>query len=463
MIVEECGHAKCPGGAGHPGVDRDSLIHRTERGVGEEIQGMDVTYTTRRFAWALWTAASVFVCLVALPASARIGVISPVGDDGIPLQYPGELPPDSGEVLPLTWSFVGEQVPLVVAGAVLNRECPSVESPSIDDVVDEALKLMTGLDAEAAVDRLDELLDELPCLDEPATSAELADIYYYRAAALAFMGEDEAARWAMRSAVAIEPALTPDQNLPGKINTWLKEEQAYGREVIGVRLRVPEEMTVLIDGQGEEPELAVDGLGLIQWQDGYGRWCSALLEDVGASVVVSTPLAVQVRLQFPDDPLVLPLAAALGEALYHPMRIDQALLWDGEDGVVLWDSLEREARWAEEVPRTRRSGASSRGTSDEKAQRDDHFRFALMGGVAHFDSFPYVTAGADCTILLYGRLSFALGGDAAFPLTEFQERRTVPIFHTGLRLRLGPLAIKAHPFLAVKHATTGIQLDQQGH
>jgi len=206
---------------------------------------------------------------------------------------------------------------------------------------------------------------------------------------------------------------------------------------------------VLIDGQGEEPELAVDGLGLLQWQDGYGRWCSALLEDVGASVVVSTPLAVQVRLQFPDDPLVLPLAAALGEALYHPMRIDQALLWDGEDGVVLWDSLEREARWAEEVPRTRRSGASSRGTSDEKAQRDDHFRFALMGGVAHFDSFPYVTAGADCTILLYGRLSFALGGDAAFPLTEFQERRTVPIFHTGLRLRLGPLAIKAHPFLGL--------------
>ncbi len=391
-------------------------------------------------------AALGLVTLVAPPAGARIGVISPVGEDGIPLEYPDELPEDSGEVLPLTWSFVVEQVPLVVAGATLDRECPSGISPVIDDVVDEALKLMTGLDAEAAVDLLDELQDDLPCLDEPVTSPELADIYYYRAAALAFLGEDESARWSMRSAVAIEPSLSPDQNLPGKINTWLKEEQARGRDVVSVRLRVPIEMTVRIDGQGEEPELAVDGLGLIQWEDARGRWSSALLRDVGDSVVVSTVEGVQERLQHRDDPMVLPLAAALGEALYHPMRIDQALLWDGGDGVVLWDSLEREARWFEETPRVRGGGSSRDGS---KGDRDDHFRFVLVGGVAHFDSFPYATAGADCTILLYGRLALALGADAAFPLTEFQERRTVPIFHSGLRLRLGPLAIKAHPFLGL--------------
>ena len=391
-------------------------------------------------------AALGLVFLAPPPASARIGVISPVGDDGIPQEYPAELPEGSGEVLPLTWSFVSEQVPLVVAGARLDRECPSGISPTIDAAVDEALKLMTGLDAQAAVNLLDELVDELPCLDEPVTSPELADIFYYRAAALAFLGEDDSARWSMRSAVAIEVALSPDQNLPGKINTWLKEEQARGRDLIGVRLRVPTGMTVLIDGQGDEPELAEDGLGLLQWQDASGRWNSALLEDVGDSVVLSTALGIQERLQHRDDPLVLPLAAALSEALYHPMRIDQALLWDGGEGVVLWDSLEREARWSEEVPRVR-GGGSTQGVAN--ADRDDHLRFVLVGGVAHFDSFPYATAGADCTILLYGRLSFALGADAAFPLTEFQERRTVPIFHTGLRLRLGPLALKAHPFLGL--------------
>ncbi len=408
---------------------------------------MHGTTTTQGFVGWICPAALCALALVASPAHARIGVITPVGDDGVPLEFPDDLPEDSGEVLPLTWSFVGEQVPLVVAGARLNQDCPGGTSPVIDDVVDEALRLMTGLDAETAVDVLDELVDELPCLEEPVSSPEIADIFYYKAAALAFLGEDESARWAMRTAVAVEPSLSPDENLPGKINTWLKEEQARGRDVIGVRLRVPAEMTVLVDGQSEEPELSLDGLGLIQWQTADGRWRSGVLEDVREPLVVSTPLGVQVRLEFPDDPYVLPLAAALGEALYHPMRIDQALFWDGGDGAVVWDSLDRQARWMDDEAG---AGGTTRPRPDDAfSQRDDHFRFALMGGVAHFDSFPYVTAGADCTILLYGRLSFALGGDAAFPLTEFQDRRTVPIFHTGFRLRLGPLAMKAHPFLGV--------------
>lgn len=419
---------------------------------------MDGTTQTRTLAGWLCPAAVCALVLFAAPAHARIGVITPVGDDGVPLQYPDDLPEDSGEVLPLTWSFVGEQVPLIVAGAHLNQDCAGGASPVIDDVVDEALKRMTGLDAETAVDLLGEVVDQLPCLQEPATSPELADIYYYKAAALAFLGEDESARWAMRTAVAIEPSLTPDENLPGKINTWLKEEQARGRDVIGVRLRVPEEMTVLIDGQSEEPELARDGLGLLQWQDADGRWRSALLEDVKEPLVVSTPLGVQVRLEIPDDPYVLPLAAALGEALYHPMRIDQALFWDGGASAVVWDSLEREARWVGEPA----GGTTTRPRPDDPfSERDDHFRFVVMGGVAHFDSFPYATAGADCTILIYGRLALALGGDAAFPLTEFQDRRTVPIFHAGLRLRLGPLAMKAHPFLGLAFRG-GIQEEYAG-
>lgn len=390
-------------------------------------------------------------CLLigAAPAAARTAVVAPADDHGAPLDYLGDLPHHAGGLVPLTWSHVAELVPLVVAGATVDDSCPRYTPPDIDGTVDEALRRMTALDPEGAVDLLDLLVFDLPCLDEPASSVQLADIFYYRSAALAFMGDDDGSRRAMRRAVAVEPSLEPDENLPGKINTMLAEEKAFQRDVIAVRLRTPKGFEVRIDGQKKSRELAVDGLGLLQWQTGDGAWQSALLRDIDDEIVLGTPIGIQVRLQYRDDPFVLPLATALGEALREPMMVEQAVFWDGGERAVWWDDLGGSARWLDEDPPPIRSGGGERDPGRAKSGRDDHLRVVFGGGISHYDSFPYATAGTDISILLYRRLSTALGANATFPLSDFVPNQVMPLFYLGLRLRLGPLEIPVHPWLGL--------------
>jgi len=383
-----------------------------------------------------------------------MAVVAPADDQGAPLEYPGELPPSPGGLVPLTWSHVAELVPLVVAGAEVVRGCERRQPLNIDDEVDEALRLMTSLDAEGAVDLLDGVVEDLPCLIYPASPSELADIFYYKAAALAFAGDEEGARRAMTRAVAVDPALEPDDALPGKINTFLREEKEAYREVIEVRQRAPKEFEIRLDGRGESLELAEGGVGLLQWQTGDGEWQSALLDDIREPLILGTPIGLEVRMGYPDDPLLLPLAEALGSALVEPMVVEQAVFWDGGDSALLWEQDTGFARWIDDVP-TSRSGRGSGGSAGggPKVRRDDHFRLTVGGGLTHFDSFPLAAAGADLSILLYKRLAFGLGGSAQFPLTEFireQEKALLQgLFHVGLRLRLGPREIPVHPWVGL--------------
>ena len=399
-------------------------------------------------------ACGCLVLVLCSPADARLAVVTPADDQGAPLEYPGELPPSSGGVVPLTWSHVAELVPLVVAGAEVVRGCERRLPIVVDDEVDEALRLMTSLDAEGAVDLLDGLVEDLPCLDYPIASSELADIFYYKAAALAFAGDEDGARRAMTRAVAVAPALEPDEALPGKINTILREEKEELREIIEVRQRAPKEFEVHLDGCGGSLELAEGGVGLLQWRAGDGQWQSALLEDIREPLILGTPIGIEVRLGYPDDPMLLPLAEALGRALVEPMMVEQAVFWDGGEQALLWESDTGFARWIDDdLPATFGGTSSSGGRAEPKVRRDDHLRLTPMGGLTHFDSFPYAAVGADLSILLYGRLAMALGGSAQFPLTEFireQEKTLLQgLFHFGLRLRLGPLAIPVHPWLGL--------------
>jgi len=387
-------------------------------------------------------------------AEARIAVVAPPDDQGAPLEYAGDLPPSPGGVVPLTWSHVDELVPLVVAGAEVVRGCERRQPLVVDDEVDEALRLMTSLDAEGAVDLLDGLVEDLPCLDYPVTSAELADIFYYKAAALAFAGDEEGARRAMKRAVAVAPALEPDEALPGKINTFLREEKEEPRDFVEVRQRAPKEFEVRLDGRSETLELAEGGVGLLQWQVGDGEWQSALLQDIREPVILGTPIGIEVRLGYPDDPLLLPLAEALGRALVGPMMVEQAVFWDGGENALLWESGSGIARWMDSQGPAGAGGSSPpSGNGAPKVRRDDHLRLTPVGGLTHFDSFPYAAAGADLSILLYGRLSMALGGSAQFPLTDFiREQKKMllqGLFHAGLRLRLGPLTLPVHPWLGL--------------
>ncbi len=286
---------------------------------------------------------SLAAILPAAGASARLALVVPEDSRGATEEYRGDLPEDPNGEVTFGWSYVADLVPMVVVGARVDDECASRRTPIIDDEVDEALRLMTGLEAELAVELLDRLVADLPCLDRPATSAELADIFYYRSAALAFLGEEKAARTSMRRAVAVEPALEPDQNLPETINQMLVEERSIRAETVVVRLRL-DGMEVRLDGREGVRELTRDGLGLLQWRVDDG-WRSARLRDLEDTVVVATPEGFRARMQHPDDPLLPRLAAALGDALHEPLRIDRALFWDGREGEILWDPGVDETRW----------------------------------------------------------------------------------------------------------------------
>ncbi len=321
---------------------------------------------------AAWIPRFVAVLLVlspAMAARARLAVVVPEDDRGTTLEYRGDLPPDPEGAVTFGWSYVADLAPLVVVGARLSDECESRHSPVIDDAVDEALRLMTGLEADKAVRLLDRLVDDVPCLDHPATSAELADIFYYRSAALAFLGEDKPARASMRRAVAIEPALEADENLPPTINQMLVDARSARPDLVNVRLRFGDDVEVRLDGREGARELARDGLGLLQWRVD-GRWSTARLRDLEDTVVVATPAGVRERLQYPDDLLQLRLASALGDALAGPLHIDRAVFWDGRDGAMLWDPAADETRWLGRYStRGRRGDGRGRPLLDDDGDR----------------------------------------------------------------------------------------------
>ncbi len=372
-------------------------------------------------------------------------VVSPSDEHGAPLEYPWELPSDAGGATLLTWSHVEELAPVVVAGARLDESCDAYDEPSIDDALDEALRLMTALDAGAAVELLDDLVGELPCLTEPVSSFLLADIYYHKAAALAFQGDEAGARQAMQRAVAIEPTLEPDEGLPGKINTMLYEERAERRLVVGVRVRTGGELVYRIDGLEGAREFAVHGIGLLQWRDG-DRWRSALLGDPDDEVVIGTPAWLEQHMEREGDPFLPDLAAALGDALYHPLRIDQALFWAGGEDALVWDALDRACHW---------DGDESYQDPDEWDEPDpapvvgydDHFRLVVGGGLTYLYSFPWGCVGAEMSVLIYKRFAFGLGVDLANSLSEFNVRPLLPLLHVGPRVRLGPRDAKAQPWI----------------
>ena len=485
--------------------------------------------------------AAFVLAVVSGRADARVAVVVPEDADGNAIEYRGELPEDAGGVVTFGWSYVEELVPVVVVGAKVETVCSALHPPSVDDAVDEALRRMTGLEAESAVGLLDHLVDDLPCLDKPATAAELADIFYYRAAALAFLGETAASRDSMRRAVAIDPYLEPDENLPAKINKVFAEERSARAPTVVVRLRLVEGVEVRLDGREGARELARNGLGLLQWStsDSPRTWSSVRLSDLEDSVVVATPQGLAARLTYPDDPLLLRLAAGLGEELHDNLHVDQVVFWDGRDGKLLWDPVADETRWLGRLAGRARSG-DGRGVSrptaergdvgsgrdhpadpvegpdgdrpgdgrlpnlDEPTQdthddalpsddtgtfpeddwqdpflpdlddpppppddggrelrdpprepdplpqeRDDRLRFTLGGGVMYLNPHPHALVGVDIGILIHGRLSLALGADVGLPITGYQRASSLPLFLTGLRLRLGPRESPVNPWLGL--------------
>jgi len=394
--------------------------------------------------------ALLIVCAISAGASARVAVVTHGDEAGNPRPYPGELPEWAGGSLPLTWSYVEELQPLVVVGATPYDRCDEPEPPSVNVIVAQALQQMTALDAEGAITELDSLVADLPCLEGPASNRELARIFSYRGAALALIGDGNKAAAAMRRALAIDPELRPDENLPPEINDILEEQRRGEPKTLPLQLRFPRDTEVRVDGEPPADQLAVDALGLLQWRDDRGRWHSVLLDGRRDEVLAGSPGGIAALMEGPLDPQLNRLAAALGKSLSRPLRVQGALLYSGGDGALLWDAAADTTEWVrssadigDEVivtdrtrpPREHRARPPRGARARLPRPPTDTVRLAFGGGVMYLHPFPYATANFDATVRIYRALCIAAGVDLGFPVSGYKDPVVLPLFHGGIRLR----------------------------
>ncbi len=391
------------------------------------------------------------------PADARIAVVSPADENGAPIPFTGELPEGAGGFIPLTWSYTDELVPLLVTGAEVHEACEGDTAPSINVVVAQAMQLMTDLDLEGAVEELDRLVEELPCLTQPPTSRELARIFYYRGATLAFLGESEASADSMMRALAIDPELPPDANLPAEINDIFSEQRpkTVAERYMGYWL--PEGTLVHVDGKEQPGSVPAGSMGLLQLQLPGGEWNTVLLEDMGDVTLIGTPSGVREHLSEVEPP-VARLAALLGEKIAHPFKVDGVLLWDGADSTLYWDASSNTTEWLGddgEVVATGDTGTTEEPTRKRERTRPrrrpepltEGVRLAIGGGVVYVHPFPYGLASFDANVRLYRGLGLGVGVDLGFPATAYRKPVVLPMFHLGPRYTFN--AGKVHPWLGL--------------
>ena len=400
------------------------------------------------------------VALVGLPAaaSARLALVTPTDEVGAPQPYPYALPGDHGGIVPLSWSYVEELVPVVAVGASVDERCEEGAHPSINVVVALAMQQMAALDIEGAVDALDALIEDLPCLNEPISSLELARIFYYRGAALAFLGENGQASSAMRRALAIEPELAGDPNLPPEIDELYRAQRSASAadRRIPLSIHTPRGVAVRLDGNEPGDRFDTEAAGLLQWQEADGRWRSMRLSDPRDELVLGTAAGIQDHLVDRDSG-VSRLAASLCESLADALRVKSVLLYNGGDEALLWDGRERTVEWldllalADEPEDTYRGGGGGRPDRPRATRRappTDAVRLALGGGMAYLAPFPYATANIDGTVRLFRGLCLGLGADLGFPVTGYRDPVILPVAHLGLRMRFGG---PVHPWLGVAY------------
>ncbi len=408
---------------------------------------------------------SLLAALIGLPAgaSARMAVVTAADADGNPAPFPYALPEGHGGTVPLSWSYVTELVPLVAAGATLDEACDESEPPSINVIVAQAMQMMASMDIEGAVDTLDGLLADLPCLDSPITPLELARIFYYRGAALAFLGDFDGAAASMGQALAVDEALDGDPNLPPEIDDLFDQQRrARSRGTYApLTLLLPRGVDARLDGVEADIRIDLSGAGLLQWQQEDGTWRSVRLDQPGDEVIVGTTAGLRAHLA-DGDPEVARVASTLSESIADALRVQSVLLYDGADGALLWRAEDRTTEWLDLLalddgpdvrigsgdPSPRPDRPRTRGRSKPPPPPTDTVRLAFGGGIHYLHPFPYATANVDGTFQLYRALCIGLGVDLGFPVTGYRDPVILPVGHVGLRVRLGG---KVQPWFGVAY------------
>jgi len=398
---------------------------------------------------AIAVALGLAAAIACLPAYARLGVVTPVDDSGAPLSFPGSLPEGYGGFIPLSWTYVDELSPLLVHGATVVDSCDPAAEVSINATVAQSMQQMTDLDVEGAVASLDELVTNLPCLDQPASSRELARIFYYRGAALAFIGDARAAAASMRRALALDPDLPPDENLPREINDIFKAQGRRKPSDLYIGYWMPEGVAVRVDGQERPGSILGGSLGFFQYQLPSGTWKSFLLQDMQDITLVGTPLGILAHLPEVDPP-VARLSTLLGAALAEPLKVDGVLFWGGEDAALLWDAQSNTTEWIDlEGDPLAIDSAPQRPARPKVNVRPptDRVRIAFAGGVYYIHPYPYAGPCIDANFRIYRGLSIGLGVDLGFPLTGYHKTVVFPSGHLGARYTFD--AGTVHPWVGL--------------
>ena len=387
--------------------------------------------------------------VVGLPANARLAVVTPADESGAPAAFPGELPEGYGGILPLTWAYVNELTPLLVHGATVVSTCDPDADVAINVTVAKAMQQMMDLDVEGAVSSLDDLVANLPCLDQPASARELARIFYYRGAALAFIGDSREAADSMRRALALDADLPADENLPREINDIFKAQNRRKPSELYIGYWMPEGVDVRLDGQDRPGSVRDGSLGFFQWQQSDGSWQSFLLQDMQDITLVGTPLGILGHLPEVDPP-VARLSTLLGDSLAEPLKVDGVLFWGGDETALLWDSLSNTTEWLDLEGEPLDIATSNERPARAKAivkPPTDRVRIAFAGGVYYIHPYPYAGPCIDINIRIYRGLSLGVGIDLGFPLTGYHKTVVIPSGHLGARYTFdaGPV----HPWIGL--------------
>lgn len=190
---------------------------------------------------------------------------------------------------------LGDVAEIEVVGADEVLACPGapVTAEVYTKELDLALEHILYVRIDEASQALERLRGMLPCIHDPLSGRDLAQISFLEGIGLSYAGEDDAAREAFRQALLVSPELDWEPRFP-------PGPELLFRQAIQAALRTPSAQLEVAAQVGDLATLWVDGVEfgpdggtaplaegrhLVQWRTGAGGFGTRWLEVVSGTVI----------------------------------------------------------------------------------------------------------------------------------------------------------------------------------